>query len=119
MGETPCRMHATALHTSVDGGLPPLIEHCTMPMKEAASDSSSVSASKPAAEVALWVNTTTPEYTVARCTPGFSALFGPSAEGTELLKWVSGSERRRFQVWAQEAFNTFYYEEDRNIDELK
>jgi hypothetical protein len=117
--ETPSRVPATELPTSVDGGLSPLMEHCTMPMKEAASECSSVSASEPAAEVAVWVDTTTPEYTVARCTMGFSSLCGPSAEGTELLKWITLSQRKRFRGFLQQAFNTFYHECDMDTDELK
>jgi len=117
--ERPSRMQAEALHTSVDGGLPPLMEHCPMPMKVAASDSSSVSASESVAEVVVWVDIGTPEYTVVRCTPGFSALCGPSVEGAELLGWVSGSERKRFQSWVQKAFNRMYYAGDTNADEIK
>jgi hypothetical protein len=51
--ETASRREATELNTFVDGGLSPLLEHCAMPVREAASDCSSVSAVEPAAEVAV------------------------------------------------------------------
>jgi len=116
--ETVSRMQPTEVPTSLDGGLPPLIEHCMMP----ATDSSlvSVSSSQPAAEVAAWVDTTTPAYSVVRCTPGFSVLCGPTAEGTEFQEWINGKkQRKRFREWVQEAFNAFYHGCDMPAEKLK
>jgi len=110
--ETVSSMRPTDLPASVDSGLPPLIEHCIMPATESVSDLSSISASSslPAAEVAVWLDTTTPAFSVVRYTAGFSALSGALADGTDLQSWISGKKQwKRFRSWVQEAFNTFYH----------
>merc|ERR1719362_858523 len=114
--ETPARMEAAELRTSVDGGLSPLMEHVAMPTSEAESDTSSLSASEPAAEVAVWIDTATTGYIVTRCTPGFSALCGPSAEGIQLLLWMNSTEREQFRAWVEHGFNKFYYDGGRDIE---
>jgi len=116
--ETASRLHVLEPRASADGGggLSPLLEHYAMPMKEAETDGSSLSASEAAGEAAVWVDTSTPMYKVVRCTAGFSELCGPWTEGIELLKWIKGKEQcRMFQVWAEECFNSHMH--DGRLDE--
>jgi len=101
-------------HTPVNGSLSPLMEHSTLPMREALSDSSSASASESAGEVTAWVDMSTPVYKVVKCTAGFSALCASSNEPMELLQWFSDRKREEFVEWAQESFNHIYNANETN-----
>lgn len=108
--EIDSAMQETEPHPSVTSGLPPIMEHCELSMNEVVTDCSSVFAYEPAGEVVAWVDITTPMCNVVNCTPGFSALSGPSTDSMKLLEWMSDSQRDRFLQILQQTFVTVYHD---------